>query len=163
VKDSLGFTADLANRVCKHNLHVSHLELIEEKWELGFLSAWRVFIDLQIFLTFGIYCNRVKKLISHIGSFVLDLIIEKLFNESFLAVVGSIVEDLVNDDQEDLNVLAVIGTVIEDLVDDNQEDTNKWFECNEGNVITSIALTFGDKKFNQEDAIETGDKDTLMI
>ncbi len=31
VKDSLGFTANLANCVCKCNLNVSCLELIEEK------------------------------------------------------------------------------------------------------------------------------------
>jgi hypothetical protein len=27
----------------------------------------------------------------------------------------------------------------------------------DGNVMTSIALTFGDKKFDQEDAFKTGD------
>ncbi len=31
VKDSLGFTADLANGLCEQNLHVSHLELTKEK------------------------------------------------------------------------------------------------------------------------------------
>jgi hypothetical protein len=36
---------------------------------------------------------------------------------------------------------------------------NKWFECNDGNVITSIAVTFGDKKFDQEKAIKTGNND----
>jgi hypothetical protein len=47
-----------------------------------------------------------------------------------------------------LNVLAVIRTVVEDLVYGNQEDANKWFQCNNGNVMTSMAVTFGDKKFN---------------
>jgi hypothetical protein len=56
-----------------------------------------------------------------------------------------------------VNVLAVVGTAIEDLVDGNQEDVNKWFECNNGDVVTSIAVTFGDKKLYQEDAIKTGD------
>ncbi len=58
-----------------------------------------------------------------------------------------------------MNVLAVVSTVVEDLVDGNQEDTNKWFECNNGNVMTSITVTFGDKKFDQEDAIKTGNND----
>jgi hypothetical protein len=81
----------------------------------------------------------------YIGSFVFGLIAEKLSNESFLAVVRIIVKDLVDDNQEDLNVLAVIGTVIGDLVNGDQEDANKWFECNNGDVMTSIAVTFGDK------------------
>ncbi len=123
---------------------------------MGFLTAWRVFIDLQIFLTFGKYCNGVKKMISYVGRFVLGLIIEELSNEIFLAVVGNIVEYLVNGNRQNLNVLAAIGTIVEDLVDGNQEDANKWFECNEGNVMTSIAVTFNDEKFDQEDAIETG-------
>ncbi len=89
----------------------------------------------------------------------MGLIIEKLSNESFLAVISKVVEDLVDGNQEDVNALAVLGTVIEDLVDGNQEDANKWFECNNGNVVTSIAMTFGNKEFDQEDAIETGDND----
>ncbi len=84
-------------------------------------------------------------------------IIEKLSIESFIAVVGNAVKDLVDGDQEDLNILAVFSTVIEDLVDANQEDANEWFECNKGNVMTSIAVTFGDEKFDQEDPIEIGD------
>jgi hypothetical protein len=120
---------------------------------MDFLSAWRVFIDLQIFFTFGKYCNRVKEVISYTGSFVLALIVEKLSNESFLAVAGNVAKDLVDGNQEDLNVLAVIGTFVEG----DQEDANKWFECNNGNVMTSIAMTFGDEKFNQEDAIEMSD------
>ncbi len=95
-------------------------------------------------------------MISCIGSFVLGSIVEKLSNQSFLAVVGNVVKDLVNGDQEDLNVLAVVGTVIKDLVNGNQEDTNTWFKCNNGNVMTSIAVTFGDTKFSQEDAIKMG-------
>ncbi len=63
---------------------------------------------------------------------------------------------MVNGDQEDMNVFAVVGTVVEDLVDINQEDANKWFKCNNGNVVTSIAMTFGNEEFNQEDAIEKG-------
>ncbi len=98
-------------------------------------------------------------MISYIRRFVLGSIIEKLSIESFLAVVGNVVEDLVNGNQEDLNVLAVVGTVVEDLVDGHQEDTNKWFECNNGNVMTSITVAFGDKKFDQEDAIKNGDND----
>ncbi len=95
-------------------------------------------------------------MISYIGSFVLGSIVEKLSNEIFLAVVRNIVQDLVGGDQEDLNILAVVGTVVEDLVDGNQEDTNKWFKCNGNDVMTSIAVTFGDDKFNQEDAIKMG-------
>ncbi len=120
---------------------------------MGFLSAWRVFIDPHIFLTFGKYCNGVKKLISYIRSSILDLIIEKLFDESFLAVAGNLVKDLVDGNQEDMNILAVL---VEDLVDDKQDDANKWFKCNDGDLMTSIAMTFGVEKFNQEDAIKMG-------
>jgi hypothetical protein len=98
-------------------------------------------------------------MISYAGSFVLGSVIEKLSNESFLAVVCNVVKDLVDGDQEDLNVLVVVGTVIEDLVNGYQEDVNKWFKCNNGNVMTSIAMTFGDKKFIQEDAIKMGKND----
>ncbi len=104
-------------------------------------------------------------MISYVGSFVLGLIVEKMSNESFLAVVGKVVEDLDDGKQEDLNLLAVIGIIDEDLLDGNQEDPNKWFECNGGDVMTSIAVTFGDEKFDQEDAIKTGennDADDLM-
>jgi hypothetical protein len=85
--------------------------------------------------------------------------VEKLSNESFLAVVGNVIKDLVNDDQEDLNVLAVLGTIIEDLVNDTQEDMKKWFECSDGNVMISIAVTFRDEIFDQEDAIIMGNND----
>jgi hypothetical protein len=73
---------------------------------------------------------------------------------SFLAVVGNIVKDLVDGNQEDFNILAVVGTVVEDLVDGNQEDADKWFECNYSDVMTSIAVTFGGEKFDQEDTIK---------
>jgi hypothetical protein len=95
-------------------------------------------------------------MISFIGSFVLGLIVELLSNERFLAAVGNVVKDLVDGNQEDLNVLAVISTVIDDLVDGNQEDANEWFKCNDGNVMTSLAVTFGDKKFYQEYTIKMG-------
>jgi hypothetical protein len=95
-------------------------------------------------------------LILYTGSFVSGLIVEMLSHESFLVVVSNVVKDLVDGNQEGMNVLAVIGTVVEDLVNGGQEDANEWFECNNGNVVTSIAVTFGDKKFNQEDAIELG-------
>ncbi len=101
--------------------------------------------------------TETKKSILCAGSFVLGLIVEKLSNESFFAVVGNVVDNLVDGNQEDLNVLAVISTVDEDLVDGNQEDVNKCFEYNDGDVMTSIAVTFGDKKFNQESTIKTGD------
>ncbi len=100
-----------------------------------------------------------KKSISNVRSFILGSIIEKLSNESFLAVVGNVVKDLINGDQEDLNVLAVVGSIVEDLVNGNQDDANKWFKCNDGNVMTSIPVTFGDEKFDQEDAIKKGDND----
>jgi hypothetical protein len=102
-------------------------------------------------------------LISYVRIFALGLIVEKLSDESFLAVVCKAVKDLVDGNQEDLNVLAVVGTVIEDLVNGDQEDVNKWFKCNNNNVMKSIAVTFGDKKFIQEDAIKAGKYDTLMI
>ncbi len=86
-------------------------------------------------------------MISYVESFVLGLIIEKLSNESFLAVVCNVVKDLVNGNQEDLNVLAVVGIVIEDLVNGDQEDVNKWFKCNNDNMMKSITVTFGDKIF----------------
>jgi hypothetical protein len=92
-------------------------------------------------------------------SFILGSIVENLSNESFLAVVGNVVKDLDNGNQEAVNILAVIGIIVEDLVNGDQEDTNKWFECNNGDVVTSITMTFGDKKFDQEDAIETGNND----
>jgi hypothetical protein len=95
-------------------------------------------------------------MISYVGSFVLCLIAEMLSNESFLAVVGNIVKDWVDGYQEDLNVLSVVGTIVDDLVNGDQEDTNKLFECNDNNVTTSIAVTFGDKNLDQEDAIKTG-------
>ncbi len=95
-------------------------------------------------------------MISYVGSFVLGLIVEKLSNESFLAVVSNIVKDLVDGDWQDMKVLAVVGIVVEDLVNGDWEDANEWFECNGGDVVTSTAVTFGDKKFNQEDAIKTG-------
>jgi hypothetical protein len=63
---------------------------------------------------------------------------------------------LVDGNQEDLIVLAVVGRIVEDLVDGDKEDANKWFECNNSNVMTSIAVTFGDEKFDQEEAIKTG-------
>ena len=87
-------------------------------------------------------------MILYVGSFVLDFIVKKLSNESFLAVVSNVVKDLVNCNQEDMNAHAVIGTIIEDLVDGNQEDANKCFKCNNSNVMTLIAMTFGDKKFD---------------
>jgi hypothetical protein len=51
------------------------------------------------------------------------------------------------------------------LFNGDQEDANKWFECNNNNVMTSIAVTFGDKKFDHKDAIEMDDNnntDDLM-
>ncbi len=95
-------------------------------------------------------------MISYIKSFVLGLIVEKLSNESFLAVIGNFVKDLVDGNQEDVNVLAVIDTIVEDLVNGNQEDAIKWFQWNNGIVVTSIAVTFGDKKLDQEDTIYAG-------
>ncbi len=88
-------------------------------------------------------------MILYLSSFVLVLIIQKLSNECFLAVIVNLVKDLVDDDQEDLNVLSVVGTVFEDLFDGNQEDTNKWFKCNDANVMTSITVTSSDEKFDQ--------------
>ncbi len=116
-------------------------------------------MTFRYFLHLANIVTESKKLISYVRSFVLGLIIEKLSNKSFLAVASNVIKDLVNGNQEDMNVLAVVGTVIEDLVDGNQEDTNKWFECKDSNVMTSISVTFGDEKFNQEDAIKTGDND----
>jgi hypothetical protein len=132
---------------------------------LCFLTAWRVVIDLQIFLHSANTAMESKKLILYVGSFVLGLIVEKLFNESFLAVVGNVVEDLVDCIQEDLNILANLGNIVEDLVDGGQEDANELFQCNNGNVMTSIAVTFGDEKFDQEDTIKMGnnnDPDDLV-
>jgi hypothetical protein len=119
----------------------------------GFSLTFRYFFHPTNFAT------ESKKLISYVGSFVLGSIVEKLSNENFLAVVDNVIKDLVDGDQEDVNVLAVVGTIVEDLVDGNQEDANKWFECNNGNVVTSIAVTLGDEEFNQEDAIKTDNND----
>jgi hypothetical protein len=77
----------------------------------GFFLTFRYFLHLENIAT------ESKKLILYIGSFVLGLIIEKLSNESFLAVVGNVVKDLVHGNQEDVNVLTVIGTIVEDLAD----------------------------------------------
>ncbi len=117
----------------------------------GFSLTFRYFVRLANFAT------ESKKYILYIGSFVLGSIVEKLSNESFLAVVGNVVKDLVDGNQEDLNVLAVIGTVVEYLVNGNQDDVDKWFKCNNGDVMTSFTKTFDDKKFDQEDTIKTGD------
>ncbi len=116
-------------------------------------------MTFRYFLHLANIAKESKKWISYIGRFVLGLIVEELSNEIFLAVVGNFVKYLVNGNQEDLNILAAVGTVVEDLVDGNQEDANKWFECKEGDVMTSVAMTFGGEKFNQEDTIETGDND----
>ncbi len=87
-------------------------------------------------------------MISYVRIFVLGSIVEKLSNESFLAVVCNVVKDLVDGNQDDLNVFAVVGTVIEDLVNGDQEDVNKWFKCNDDNVMKSITVTFNDKIFD---------------
>jgi hypothetical protein len=81
---------------------------------------------------------------------------EKLSNEIFIAVVGNVVKDFIDGDQDDLTVLAVVHTVVEDLVNGNQEYLNKWFECNDSTVMTSIAMTFGEEKFDRENAMKTG-------
>ncbi len=93
-------------------------------------------MTFRYFLHSANIATESKLLISYVGSFVLGLIVEKLSNESFLAVVGNVVEDLVYGNLEDVNVLVVVGTIVEDLVDGDQEDPNEWFECNNGNVVT---------------------------
>jgi hypothetical protein len=95
----------------------------------------------------------------------LGLIVEKLSKKCFLAALSNIVEDLVDGDQEDVNTHAVIGTVVDDLVNGNQEDASKLSKCNNGNVVTSITVTFDDKKLDQEEAIKMGknnDAEDLM-
>ncbi len=122
-------------------------------------------LNFRYFLHLANIAMESKISILYVGSFVLGSIVEKLSYESFLAVVGKVIEDLVNGNQEDVNILAVVGTVVEDLVGGDQEDANKWFGCNDGNVMTSITVTFGDEKFDREDTIKTGDNkkaDDLM-
>jgi hypothetical protein len=102
-------------------------------------------------------------MISYVGSFVLGLIIEKLSNESFLAVVGNVVEDLVDDDQEDVNVVAAVGTIVEDLVDGDQEDANKWFKCDDGNVVKSSPLLLVTRILTKKMPLKQAGTTTLMI
>jgi hypothetical protein len=44
--------------------------------------------------------TEIKTMISYVRSFILGLIVEKLSNESFLAVVGYIVKALVDGNQD---------------------------------------------------------------